>query len=204
MSYINQNTQPGETVEFRGRMSWPAALLRGVLILLFAFYLAAVSLVDASGFVGLVGVVFLIRGVILQRTAEYAVTDRRVIGKYGLVRRQAVDVLFTSISGISTSYSFFGRFLRYGTVWVNGAGTRQGMRDMANPKAFQAAVHRRLEESRLLMGTAAYTLKVEVADPSPSQALIPPTPKRGSYCGQCGNQVGSDGRFCPSCGSSVA
>jgi hypothetical protein len=142
--------------------------------------------------------------VMLRFTAEYTVTDRRVVGKYGLVRRLSVDVLFTSISGINTSYSFFGRLLRYGNVVVNGAGTRSLLRNMSNPRGFEAAVHRRLDDSRLLQGTAAYTLKVEMADPTPSPVQpIPPTPSGGSFCSQCGSQVGAGARFCAGCGSAV-
>lgn len=204
-SYSQRNTHSGETVEYQGRVSWAAALLPGVLIFVLAFYLAAVSLVDLSGFVGLVAVVYLIRGVLLRLTAEYVVTDRRVIGKYGLVRRLSVDVLFTSISGISTSYSFFGRFFRYGNVVVNGAGTRSLLRNISNPRGFEAAVHRRLDDSRLLKGTAAYTLKVEMADPSPSpMQTVPSTAGGGSFCSQCGSQVGAGARFCAGCGSAVA
>ena len=203
--YIDRNTHSGETIEYRGQMSWPAALLRGVLLVIFALYLGAVSLTGASGVVGLLAIADLIRGVILQRTAEYAVTDRRVIGKYGIIRRQSVDVLFTSISGLSTTYSFFGRLFRYGTVVVNGAGTRSLLHNISKPRDFEAAVHRRLDDSRLLKGTAAYTLKVEVADTSRSPVQpIPPTPSGGSYCSQCGTHVGSEARFCASCGTSVA
>ncbi len=200
-----RNTHSGETVEYRGRVSWASALLPGVLIFVLAFYFAAVSLVDVSGFVGLVAIFYLVRGVMLRLTAEYTVTDRRVIGKYGLVRRLSVDVLFTSISGVSTSYSFFGRFFRYGNIVVNGAGTRSLLRNISNPRGFEAAVHRRLDDSRLLKGTAAYTLKVEMADPLPSPAqALPPNPTGGSFCSQCGSQVGSGARFCAGCGTSVA
>jgi hypothetical protein len=56
-----------------------------------------------------------------------------------------------------------GRLFGYGNVWINGSGTRQVIRDVADPTAFQAAIHKRLDESRFLKGTAAYTLDVRLA-----------------------------------------
>jgi len=154
----------------------------------------------------LVAVASLVRGLIFRRTAEYAVTDRRVIGKYGAVRQQSVDLLMTAISGASTSKSVLGRMFGYGNVWVNASGASRELKDVADPHAFQTAVYERLERSRLLKGPAAYTLGVRVVDESQrlsAAPLQPGTAAAAAFCSRCGSQLPTGSRFCPRCGSSI-
>ncbi len=95
---------------------------------------------------------------------------------------------------------------------MNGSGTRQRLRDLKTPKAFQSAVHEQAEASRLLKGTAAYTLDVRLApddrreppsaDPQPAGARTATAAAR--FCRQCGIAVSATGAFCEQCGSSLA
>ena len=119
------------------------------------------------------------------RKAEYAVTDRRIIGKYGLIRREAVDILMTQISGVQLQQGFFARIFRYGALDVQAAGAHQELDYLKKPLKFRAAIYSRLEDSRLLMGTAAYTLDVRAmpngatpvaAAPAPASASVAPPP----------------------------
>jgi len=149
-----------------------------------------------------------VRGILFKMFSEYAVTDRRVIGKYGVIRPESVDVLLTSVSGVSTSFTAIGRIFGYGSVWINGSGTRSLLAGMSRPKAFEDAVHERLEDSRFLKGTAAYTLNVQPAPPEgPSQptsqtATVPAAPAvSSSFCGQCGGAIAEGAQFCRGCGT---
>jgi uncharacterized membrane protein YdbT with pleckstrin-like domain len=147
------------------------------------------------------GIVSLIRGILFLWSAEYAVTDRRVIGKYGVIRRHAVDVMMTQMSGVTVSQSALGRIFRYGALWVNASGTRQRLDYIANPLAFRAAVYARLDQSRLLKGMAAYTLDVRTVpgDP-PAQEAAAGT----RFCSRCGKAVPATSRFCDNCGAPVS
>jgi uncharacterized membrane protein YdbT with pleckstrin-like domain len=216
--YVERNLHPGETICYRGQVSWVAALHRGVIAIIVAFVIAgsagskassALSVIITLLFIG--GIASLISGVFFRKWSEYVVTDRRVIGKYGVIRQASVDVLLTAVAGASVSNTVLGRVFGYGDVSVNGSGTRQRLRDLKSPKAFQSAVHERLEASRLLKGTAAYTLDVRLAaddrqeptisDPQP--AAVPTTPASARFCRQCGTAVTAAGAFCQQCGSSL-
>ncbi len=211
--YVEANLHPGETIGYRGHVSWVAALHRGAIAIIVAFVVEGLAGGKSSALIGLLfigAIASLISGVIRRSTSEYVVTDRRVIGKYGVIRQTSVDVLMTAVAGANVSNTVLGRVFGYGDVWVNGTGTRQRLRDLNAPKAFQSAVHERLEASRLLKGTAAYTLDVRLApdghqeppmaDPEPAGAR-PPVGAR--FCRQCGTAVSATGPFCEQCGSSL-
>jgi uncharacterized membrane protein YdbT with pleckstrin-like domain len=185
MSYAYANLQPGEIVDYQGHMSWYYALRRAFLlfVLMFLFYAMGVNLMGSL--LLLAAIVSTIGGVIRVKTAEYVVTDRRVIGKYGLIRRQSVDVMMTAIAGVSTANSIIGRICGYGTVWINGSGTRRALVAVHNPEAFSHAVYARLEDSHLLKGTAAYTLNVQ-------QVQTPAQPTHGMAPGWYPDQRDAD------------
>ncbi len=219
--YVERNLHPGETIAYRGHVSWVAALRRGVIIIIVAFVVEGLAggnsqsgssaLSALTGFLFIVAILSLISGVISRTTSEYAVTDRRVIAKYGVISQRSVDVLMTAVAGATVSTTALGRVFGYGDVWVNGTGSRQRLKDLKAPKAFQSAVHERLESSRLLKGTAAYTLDVRlapddrreppIADPQPTGARTAPAGAR--FCRQCGTAVSAAGAFCEQCGSSL-
>ena len=104
----------------------------------------AVSLFDFFAALFLLGAVFdLIRAFIFLKSSEYVVTDRRVIGKYGFIRRNVVDVLLTQVSGVTLNQSIPGRLFRFGTIWILAGGARRNLIYVKAPLKFQAAVYPR-------------------------------------------------------------
>ena len=172
-NYIRQNLQPGETVDYVGHVSWVFALRWAAVV--FA-PLAILSFgVGAKAFgtlLLLVAIALAVRGWILVQTSEYAVTDRRVIGKYGWLGRQSVDVLLTKVSGVVVANTVPGRVFGYGTVVVDAAGVSRGLVAVHNPQAFVSAVYKRLDSSP----TAAYVQPAQrqPASPPNGHQTIPP------------------------------
>jgi uncharacterized membrane protein YdbT with pleckstrin-like domain len=108
-------------------------------------------------------------------SAQYAVTDRRVVAKYGLIKRSSVDLLLTKISGVKVNQGLLGRVFDFGNVLVQSSGASRRIVLVKSPKAFQSAILTQLEESRLLKGTAAYQLDVKLTHQgSARQTNIPP------------------------------
>ena len=218
--YTRKNLPPGEKIQYEGRPSRVAVFAKPafsilVTIALFAWLAARQNSSQAhttlNSVLGLAVIVALIwsavrlwRAYIVYRGAEYVVTDRRVIGKYGAWRTRSIDVLMTRISGADVSQSRPGRIFGYGQVWINGTGSRQVLLYLKNPKNFQAAVYQILEGSRLLKGTAAYTLDVRMAEPvaAPAAPAFQPAPA-GRFCSACGNGLSPAAAFCDGCGVAV-
>ncbi len=212
--YVNRNLHGDEKVCYRGHVSW-AVLLRGLILVSGGFVLAQVAephsvLSTVAGGLMLWGLLSLVRGILFKMFSEYAVTDRRVIGKYGIIRPESVNVLLTSVSGVSTSFTVIGRIFGYGSVLINGSGTQRLLAGMSRPKAFENAVHERLVDSRLMKGTAAYTLNVQPAPPEgPPQQTSQTAPGpaasavASSFCGQCGAAIADGTQFCRTCGTAA-
>ena len=198
--YTRKNLPPGEEVQYEGRPSRIALLAKpvfGMLVALALFgWMAArqnsqghttLTTVLSLGFIldVIVSVVGFLRAYTRYKSAEYVVTDRRVVGKDGFLRTRSV---------------IFG----YGQVCINGTGTRRLLDDLKNPRSFQAAVHQVLEGSRLLKGTAAYTLDVRAVDQVAAPAVPASQPAAaGLFCSACGNAQPPQAAFCHGCGAAV-
>jgi uncharacterized membrane protein YdbT with pleckstrin-like domain len=71
-------------------------------------------------------------------TAEFAITNKRVIIKTGLFRRQALEMNLSKIETVEVDQSILGRILGYGTITLIGTGgTRESFPNIANPLEFE-------------------------------------------------------------------
>jgi uncharacterized membrane protein YdbT with pleckstrin-like domain len=55
-------------------------------------------------------------------STEFAVTNKRVIGKSGWLRRHSLEVMLSKVESISVSEPLLGRLLNFGTIVVRGSG----------------------------------------------------------------------------------
>ena len=124
MSYIDDSLVEGEQVLHRARISWwsQAGLVILGLVLL----------------VVVVGLFLLIAAWIKVRSTEIAVTNRRVIAKFGFITRSTVEIALDKVEALRVEQGFFGRMLNFGTIFISGAGTSVApMRDIADPLLFR-------------------------------------------------------------------
>jgi uncharacterized membrane protein YdbT with pleckstrin-like domain len=124
LSYIDDSLVPGENLIHRARVSWwsqfPLVLL-GVLTL-----------------VVVVGLVFLVMAWVRVRSTELAITNRRVIAKFGFVKRHTVEINLDKVEALKVEQGLWGRFLNFGTVFISGAGTSVApIPNIADPLVFR-------------------------------------------------------------------
>jgi uncharacterized membrane protein YdbT with pleckstrin-like domain len=119
-SYVDSNLPVGEKVVYRAHISlWSLALLifLGLLLL-----------------VVVVGLVFLAIAWIRYRTTEFAVTDRRIIAKSGLISRRTAEMFLDKVESLNVDQTIAGRLFDYGTVTVRGTGaTLEPFRSISAP-----------------------------------------------------------------------
>ena len=124
MSYIDESLIEGETVLHRARVSWWSQfglVLLGILTLVIV-----------------VGLLLLIWAWIRVRSTEIAITNRRVIVKYGFVKRDTVEINLEKVEALRVEQGFLGRMLNYGTVFISGAGTSVApIKDVTDPLVFR-------------------------------------------------------------------
>ncbi len=140
MGYVDSNLLPNEQVTYRARLHriiylFPVCVLT----------LAIVVAITGYGFLalglGLIGLVLLVPPWIRSISSEFAVTNKRVLVKVGLVRRHSLELLLQKVEGIGVDQGILGRILGYGTITVSGTGgTHEAFPMIAAPLEFRRQV----------------------------------------------------------------
>jgi len=139
MSYVSKSLLPGERVIHETRLNktlfaGPALVTVGAIALAFASP-------PAGGALFVVALAWGIGAWVRYASSEFAVTDKRVIIKVGLLHRRTLEMLLVKVEAISVDQSVAGRIFGYGTIVVVGTGgTREAFENIANPLEFRRAV----------------------------------------------------------------
>ena len=75
-------------------------------------------------FLGL-GLLFWLAAYIRYKTTELGVTDKKIIAKFGFIKRDTIELLLPKVESIQVTQSILGRMLNYGSIVVSGAGNPQ-------------------------------------------------------------------------------
>ena len=129
MDYVQRVLQPGEQVRHISSIHWivywpgVAVALLGVIAYWFneARYLTGLWQYTAYA-LALLAVALLIQEWFRCWVTEIAVTNRRVIYKKGLVRRQTNEMNMDKVESVKINQSILGRMLDYGDVTILGTG----------------------------------------------------------------------------------
>ena len=75
-----------------------------------------------------------------QATSEFAITDKRIIIKIGLIARRTLEMNLNKIETVNVDQSILGRILGFGKITVIGTGgTREVFNNIAKPMKFRKA-----------------------------------------------------------------
>jgi uncharacterized membrane protein YdbT with pleckstrin-like domain len=121
MSYVNDTLLPGETLRFRGHVHWiiftPCLFwitVGLVALLVDQFYIALALFI--------IGIVRFGRAVVYFFTTELAVTDQRVISKFGFIARTTFELPLDRVTTLNVLQSVLGRFFNYGDIEIHAMG----------------------------------------------------------------------------------
>ncbi len=124
MSYISENIIPNENLVYLAKIHWIIYLPAFLLMLLGVVFIVASS--DDTYITGaviiFVALIFFARALIYKMTTELGVTDKRVIAKIGLIRRDTIELNHSKVESYNINQSILGRILDYGTLIINGTG----------------------------------------------------------------------------------
>ena len=124
MSYIDDSLIEGETILHRARVSWwsqSGHLVLGVLLL-----------------VVVIGIFFLAAAWVAVHSTEIAITNRRVIAKFGFIKRHTIEINLEKVESLGVEQGVLGRMLNYGTILISGTGTSVApIRNIADPLVFR-------------------------------------------------------------------
>jgi len=95
----------------------------------------------------LIGIIGFVISFIRHKTTEFALTDKRVIGKYGIIRRNSLELVLGKVESISVNQDIGGRIFDYGTLVVTGSGgTHQVFPYIAEPIEMKKTINTILAE----------------------------------------------------------
>jgi uncharacterized membrane protein YdbT with pleckstrin-like domain len=155
MSYTTKHLMPGEEVVKTAQLQWiiyiPAVIFLVVTILLFTLVYRAG---DGSREEYILPLVFAacsaiaaLAAFVKRRASEFAVTNKRVLVKTGLLRRHSTEILLRQVEGITVDQTLLGRMFDFGTIVIEGTGSdRTPYRGIAGPLAFRLAVQEQIEK----------------------------------------------------------
>ena len=132
MSYVRGVLQPGEHIRFETKIHW-AIYVPGILLV--ALAVAALIFGHTSVAIGalliwqiiaailfIAGAGFLLWAWFRRWITEIAVTDRRIIYKYGFIRRRTIEMHLDKVESVDVEQSILGRILNYGDIIIRGVG----------------------------------------------------------------------------------
>ena len=145
MSYIDRNLIEGERVVYRTRLHW-LVFAMPILFTIVVLMPAAWFLYNGSGqafaWVPLViALLVLLPAFIKRQSSDFAVTNKRVMMKSGVMTTRSVELLLNKIEAIAVDQSLLGRMFGYGNIVVTGSGgTREAFSHIQSPLEFRRAV----------------------------------------------------------------
>ena len=132
MSYIENNLNTGEKINHFTKPS-----IKPHIIFLFIYaplvFLALLGLSDVVKLLEstiakvtclIILIIFYLVVTLIQiYVTEYAITNKRVISKKGLIVRNVAEMNLGSIEGVNLKQGIFGRIFNFGAINISGRGT---------------------------------------------------------------------------------
>lgn len=142
MSYVQTVVMPGETIIAQAKTHW-FIYVGPVCWLVFGIILTA-ALPSPASVLGVVIIVFALflafRAWLYSYSTELAVTSKRVIAKFGFIRRNTVELRHSKVESIHVNQGIIGRIFNFGSVVVTGSGgTNAPIPYIAEPLKFRSA-----------------------------------------------------------------
>lgn len=140
MKYVDKSLMQNEKILKTGKIHW-IIFFKGTIPFLFGIGLFVTSytklndpkinqseaiilfiLTILSFIIGFVGLIRLIKDTLYFLCTELALTNRRVIAKFGFIRRDTMELKYNQVEGFNLKQSIFGRIFNYGSVFIKGTG----------------------------------------------------------------------------------
>ena len=133
----------GEEIVFRTRKHWAAMVAdsgAAVLMIIGALVVAWLQTPETGGLIGFInrvlglielalflgGLGWIVYNLVAWRSSDYVVTNHRLLGQEGLLRKKETDSLLASITDVRSRTSLFGRTLGFGSVSILSASGEAG------------------------------------------------------------------------------
>jgi membrane protein YdbS with pleckstrin-like domain len=196
MSYLDDHLLGGELIVYRARLHWTIFLSSIVVVLLgIGAWILLEYFEPRYSWIGLglagIGLLLAIGPAIRYTTSEFAVTDKRVLGKVGFIERESDETLLSKIEAIAVDQGIIGRMFGFGTLTITGTGgTQEAFSGIADPLEFRRQIQSQIIAQEERRGTSSAT--------GTSDARIE------RECPYCAERILAKAKVCKHCGREVA
>lgn len=151
MKHLTIYLQPGEEIRFRARIH--IFLFLQPAILLAIGYICYLDEFRVTHYLGItllfLGLAALVQRVFVKIGSIYAVTNKSVIIKTGVISRRTVELVLAKCEGIQVMQSILGRIFGYGSIVVTTGGAINCYYYVANPFRFKRAINEQIALYRM-------------------------------------------------------
>ncbi|MEI6692077.1 MAG: PH domain-containing protein [Chlorobium sp.] len=162
MGYIENNLIPGEKLYVVGRLHWTIfsksiffiCMATGLLLYALKSSMAGEAnvalLVRNAGLLALVpSLWYFVQALIKRQATELAVTSKRVIAKFGFIKRSTIELNHSKVESFHVDQSVAGRIFGYGTLHINGTGGGiTPIPDISDPLGFRLKAMEAIDASQ--------------------------------------------------------
>jgi uncharacterized membrane protein YdbT with pleckstrin-like domain len=158
MGYVEDNLLPDEKIITKAKIHWEIFVYPVILFLIGLLWALLVRVSHQEGLpyssgavitellciwsLPLLGIIAIITAVLYYLTTEFALTDKRIIAKVGILNQHSLEIMIQKIESIVVSQPILGRILNYGTIVVIGSGgTRQSFKNISNPMQLRQRIN---------------------------------------------------------------
>lgn len=133
MGYVDKNLLPDERIVHLGKLHWIIYVGPIISFLAFLFFYALASIMpegsDEKTILAVMAFLTFIYSIpsflsawIKRISTELAITSKRVIAKFGFIKRNTIELNHSKVESFSVDQGIIGRLLGYGTLTINGTG----------------------------------------------------------------------------------
>jgi uncharacterized membrane protein YdbT with pleckstrin-like domain len=152
MGYIDHNLISGEAVTYKAKLHWVVFMKPGLLSLALAGLAAFVIYQEydqgyawAGAAILTVAAIPILVTAISRSSAEFAVTNKRVILKTGFIQKKTAEMFLNKIESVGVDQSIAGRIVGYGTIVIRGTGgTLEPFHRVSSPLEFRRQIQEQI------------------------------------------------------------
>jgi uncharacterized membrane protein YdbT with pleckstrin-like domain len=198
MSYLDDHLLAGERIIYRARPHWIifgaaiAVVLLGIAVGIFVEIIDNGYWYIGAAIAG-IGLLMAIGPAIRYISSEFAVTNKRVLGKVGFIERESDETMLSKVEAIGVDQGIMGRLFGFGTVTITGTGgTQEAFAMISQPLEFRRQIQTQVVAHDEEKGGRATV--------SPAQ---PTEPRVERDCPYCAERILARARVCKHCGRDV-
>jgi uncharacterized membrane protein YdbT with pleckstrin-like domain len=138
VSYVQSVILPGETLLAVGKTHWFVYVVPGFWLLVSLVLFVMAPWIFGAALAAL-ALILLAKAWVYTFSTELAVTSKRVITKFGFIRRTTVELRHDKVESMHVEQSIIGRIFDFGSIVITGSGgTHAPIPYIAHPLQFRS------------------------------------------------------------------